>query len=322
VTHAPTTRRRGGFTFVELLVVIAIISVLAVLVTAAVGRVRGTQQVKATEQTITKVQLGFDQQWKATLDQARDDGRQGKIPSGVVAWCNNDRDRATALWAYILLRLEFPQTFPEARTPVVLGTAYTGQPKLTFAQVPPTAPTSLAEYRIQSAVLFYIIMSERGGRGMVFSSDDVTTGEVAVSGGTFRGFKDAWGNPICFERFTASPDANTVPTFAKSFMPRPGVSTIDPLDPMAKLADRQNWDPTLDPAPPAPPVNRKTIAELAVMPPVPPGGTTGTFFQFNTAQNRMPAMMSFGPNKTIDADPLSGDDIYSYRLRRPGNPGG
>src|SRR5438874_11556796 len=103
-------RRRSGFTFVELLVVIAIISILAALVTAAVGRVRGSWQVKATEQTLTKLSLGFDQQWKAVLDQARDDGRRNAIKPEVVARCNGERDRSTAWWAYIPLRPELPQT--------------------------------------------------------------------------------------------------------------------------------------------------------------------------------------------------------------------
>ena len=317
--YAPRARRRG-FTFVELLVVIAIISVLAALVTAGVTRVRASQMTKSTEQALTKLSLGFDQQWKATLDQARDDGRQGKIPVGVQAWCNNDRDRATALWAYTLLRLEFPQTFHEARTPVVLGTAVI-PPKQTFASVPDVLPTNLTEYRLQSAVLFYLIMSERGGRGMVFSADDVASGDVTFSAGTFRVFKDAWGNPICFERFTASPDANQAPTYAKSFMPRPGISTIDVIDQMARLADKQSWDPTTQP-----PNDKKTLSEQAVLPPAPPGGATGLtpagFYTFNIGQNRMPAMISFGPNKNPDADPISGDDIYSYRLRRPGSPGG
>jgi len=149
----------------------------------------------------------------------------------------------------------------------------------------------------------------------------VATGDVAVSGGVFRVFKDAWGQPICFERFTTSPDVNQRP-YATTFTPRGGVTTIDPLDPMFKLGDATYWDAT-----------RKALSESAtvsgmpagVMPPLPPGGPTGYtpagFYTFNNTQNRMCALISFGPNKQMDADPITGDDLYSYRLHRPGNKG-
>jgi prepilin-type N-terminal cleavage/methylation domain-containing protein len=334
-------RRRTGFSLVELLVVVGIITVLAALVTAGVGRYKVAQQVKATETALTKIRLGFDQQWKATLDQVRDDGRKQpspqSVPQEVWDWCLGDRDRTTALWGYVKLRLEFPQTFEEARNPVVLVDPANRvnpvivQPKHTFAQVPDDAPTTLAQYRLQSAILLYLIMSERGGRGMTFSSDDVANGDVDYKDAKgnaykFKVFKDSWGQPICFERFTTSPDANLKP-YAKEFNPRDTVLTIDSLDPMYKLGDVVHWD-----------VNLKTVAESAVvsgkpagvMPPLPPGGATSytppNFYTFPTVvpgtylgQNRMYALISFGPDKKMDANPLSGDDLYSYRLHRPGN---
>ena len=42
---------------------------------------------------------------------------------------------------------------------------------------------------------------------------------------------------------------------------------------------------------------------------------------FSRAQNRMPAIVSSGQDKTFDASPLGGDDLYSYRVRRIGNRG-
>jgi prepilin-type N-terminal cleavage/methylation domain-containing protein len=315
MTRLTHPRRRTGFTLIELLVVVAIISVLAALVTAAAGRVRQSQQVKATEQALTKIRLGLDQQWKATLDQAREDARQPPspqtIPQAVWNWCNGDRDRTTALWGYIKLRLEFPQTFPEATTGLTIN-GYTFAPKQTFNQVPNVAPTTLAEFRLQSAVLLYLIMSERGGRGMIFSADDVANGDWAVSGGTFRVFKDSWGQPICFERFTTSPEVIGQP-YAKSFTARPGVSTIDPLDPMWKLGDATTWG-----------ASQKSATETALFQfMVPPGGPTAYtpawFYTFDQRQNRMCTLISFGPDKNMDATPTGGDDMYSYRHHRQGN---
>jgi prepilin-type N-terminal cleavage/methylation domain-containing protein len=332
MTRLSQTRRRTGFTLIELLVVVGILAILAALVTAGVGRMRGAQMVKTTEQSLTKMRMGLDQQWKAVLDQAREDARKPPspqtIPVEVWAWCNNDRDRVTALWGYIQLRLAFPQTFAEARSPVVLAapgyTTVAIPPKPTFNQLPNVAPTTLAEYRLQSAVLLYLIMSERGGRGMLFSSDDVTNGDWAVSGGTYRVFKDAWGQPICFERFTTSPDVNS-PPYGKYTTTRVGFPTQDTVDPMWKLGDGLNWDASSNPPAPNPPTNRKTVAELAVMPPQPPGGPTAytpglaVFYTFNRDQTRMFAMISFGPDKNMDATPTSGDDLYSYRVHRQGN---
>ena len=119
-------------------------------------------------------------------------------------WGYGDRDRTTALWGYIKLRLEFPQTFPEARTGVTINGLYI-PPKHTFAQVPNVAPTTLAEYRLQSAALLYLIMSERGGRGMTFSSDDVTNGDVTIA----SAFSTAAGTRLVDVTITAFDTATT-----------------------------------------------------------------------------------------------------------------
>src|SRR5438309_8885964 len=99
-TRAAARPARPGFTLIELLVAIAIIATLTGLVLSGIGRVRAVQMQKATENSLSKLQLGLDQQWKAVLDQVKQDKLNNKIPPTVVALCDKDMDRAEALWAY------------------------------------------------------------------------------------------------------------------------------------------------------------------------------------------------------------------------------
>src|SRR5688500_2474531 len=73
------SRARSAFTLIELLVVIAIIAILGALVAGAIHRLTGSQQIKRTEATVKKVQTGFEIQWKAVVDDAKDEIKNHKV---------------------------------------------------------------------------------------------------------------------------------------------------------------------------------------------------------------------------------------------------
>src|SRR5207244_2852827 len=65
--------RRAGFTLIELLIVISIIFILASLTLAAVFNLRESQMKNFTEATVQKLASALDQQWKAAIDQIREE---------------------------------------------------------------------------------------------------------------------------------------------------------------------------------------------------------------------------------------------------------
>lgn len=304
--------RRAGFTLIELLIVVAILAALAALVAGGIKAVRSTQQVKVTEDHLSKLQTALSQQWTAVLDQVRDDAKNQKIPPAVVSFCGNDTDRAAALWAYIKVRQEFPQTFQEARTPVILAGQPVLQPRQTFASVPNVATGDPAG---ESATLFYLMLSEKGNRGMVFSADDAGgQGEIELpvgSGNKFRVFKDAWGGPIAFVRFCGLAEVNQ-PPFAKQYKHRTDMpGTFDALDRLERLVqtDPLVWTPA-----------KKLDAEKAVglnTLSAMPAPFTSAFNTFNVGANRMPVLASAGPDKAFGGN----EDVYSHRLKRTGDRG-
>jgi prepilin-type N-terminal cleavage/methylation domain-containing protein len=294
---ARPTSPRGGFTLIELLVVIGIMALLAALVAAGVGRIRVTQMSKTTEQTLAKLQGMIDQQWKAVLDQVKQDKIQNKIPPPIVQFCDNDTDRAEALWAYMNLKREFPQTFAEARTAVQIN-GYTLQPRATYASVP---ATSTGSPEAEAAVLLYLNVSEMGRRGMTTPTDDAfasAQSEIDLGGGKFRVFRDAWGTPITFIRFAQNAELDALPFV------NPKDSYKDPMDNRGKLA---GWSNT---------TNRTLV--LGAL------NTAGAPAVAFDSRNKIPTVVSAGPDKAFQlGNPpglgaLSSDDIYGYRLKQLG----
>ena len=304
---------RGGFTLVELLVVIAIMALLAALVAAGIGQVRTAQMSRVTNETMTKLQLALEGQWKGVMADAQ---KQSNVPADVLAFCDNDPDRARALWAYISAKREFPQTFQEARRPVMGGipalNSGNGFPaRATFAKVPNVLPTTNEEERDQAAVLLYLILAEKGYKGVQFAADDVTQGaqgEVVVNGFSGRVFKDAWGTPIVFLRHHGM----TVPELQQPpYVPaaRAG-KNADPFDPFSgaagkgKLADTTGtWGANKALAVAGLNDNLRRWSKLT-------NGFDGT--------NKVPTVVSGGADKDIDDD---ADDNYGFRLTRQGNKG-
>jgi prepilin-type N-terminal cleavage/methylation domain-containing protein len=283
--------RRAGFTLIELLVVIAIMALLAALVASGVSQVRNAQMGKTTDQTVVKLQQGIDRLWRAVVDQSLEDRRNRKLPQQVIKFCDGDQDRAVALWTYMNLRREFPQTFTEATSPVTLPAAYVLPARATFSSATPAGSLTPQE---ESAVLLYMILSESSSRGVTIAADDVTqSAQKQVKG--FTVFTDAWGTPIGFTRFAQTAELN-LPPYAKS-----GATIKDSLDPQSKLAQ--------NPWPLSGTTNRIAAANAV--------GLT----DFDSTQNKRITVVAAGADKQFSGNPLDGDDHYGYRLIQQGNKG-
>lgn len=327
--RGPRPAGRAGFTLIELLVVISILALLAALVAAGISKVKEAQQGRTTDQTLTKLQLALDKQWKAICDQCRDDRRnKADAYTSLLSFCDNDAERAEALWMYINLRRDLPQTYSEAHgdlCPNVAqrnGTAPFTVPLppdkrgawLWYPAVPANAAVLVAPSRStfksvpkmdmgtvdeMSAVLLYLILTERGTRGSNFSADDAMQGAqvaIKVDGSEHQVFKDAFGSPISFVRYFQHPELNQPPYV------RANLQITDALDPVGRLGLWAN--------------NPKMKAAEQ---------TAGTLFN---RQNRLATVYSLGANQTADRDGLGAlnplgesDDHFGYRIVRQGNKG-
>jgi prepilin-type N-terminal cleavage/methylation domain-containing protein len=302
-----TARRQSGFTLIELLVVIAIIAVLAALGAGAYFKIRGSQQEKLTGDTVVKLQKALLQQWTAALDNANGDAKKGAIPDIVKAYCQNDPDRAAAVWGYLNLRKNFPESVAEARSAVTLPAVPPAFPTATVIfpasqvfldRIPAAAATLNANE--QSAVCLYVAIVELNRRGMESGITDNMTmlwpTTAASPSNQYKVFSDTFGQPIAFRRFLATSEMQ-----AKPFSNQP-LGRRDPLDPLGKLASL-----------PTNPVNLRGALQTAV-------GGSRTF----DGTNFIPTVFSLGVNRKLDfagTEPV-GDDILGYKLtaeQRQGN---
>jgi prepilin-type N-terminal cleavage/methylation domain-containing protein len=345
-----TDRRRPArraFSLIELLVSISIIATLTGLTLAGIGKIRGIQLAKSTENTLNKIQLGLDQQWKAVLDQVKQDKLNKKIPPQVLALADNDPDRAEALWAYVCLRREFPDSIGEAVAPSPVtppGKAYgvltvgppgnqmQVQPRATFASLSPVLGLPVTQQPgadLEAAVLLYIILNDASHRGMVSSMGDISTmaqGSVTFGGTAYPVFIDAWGAPITFRRFYG--DWPVVSEIQQAPFVNSKTTNIDPMDPLGKLSNWPNKQPQGQ-------IPYKLIAEAQVL--VLPGRSFGA-----PARNKLITAISAGanmnklPQPSVVAgaswwfpywdpnhpDGLNGGDVLmGYRLHKQGNRG-
>jgi len=288
--------RRTAFSLVELLVVIAILAVLAGLTMSGVSYVRVRQQTRTTEQIVFKLQEAVDQLVKATVEQVRKERlSRSSVFTSLLPYCDNDEDRAEALLLYCRLRHNFPQSFDEARSGLVIYSInwppHTAYNDLPAGNGPP---------ELEAAVLLRKAVSRLGIGGANFASDDLMgTAQAELPwphGGTAPVFIDAWpphntaGNPraITFRRFfTGHPDDQELqrPPFVN-----PKSDFHDPFDPLGKLAD-PNWSRHSDAQ------NRLGVS-------------------FNR-RNRVITVQSAGPDREYN----TADDIWGYRLRQLGSRG-
>ena len=292
--------RRTAFSLVELLVVIAILAVLAGLTMSGVSYVRVRQQTRTTEQIVFKLQEAVDQLVKATVEQVRKERlSRSSVFTSLLPYCDNDEDRAEALLLYCRLRHNFPQSFAEARSYLVIA-SINWPPHTAYNDVPAVnAPPGLEA--LEAAVLLRKAVSRLGIGGANFASDDLMgTAQAELpwpGGGTVPVFTDAWkpvdaaGNPtpITFRRFYTSPDLQNPPFInPKSGSHDSHDRSHDPFDPLGKL---HNWRNRSD-----------AQSQLGV-----------TFDR----TNRVITVQSAGPDRKYN----TADDIWGYRLRQLGSRG-
>jgi prepilin-type N-terminal cleavage/methylation domain-containing protein len=291
-------QQRNGFTLVELMVVLAIIVVLVSLLMAGFSAVRITQQERATDDIVRKVQTAIEAQRSELVSQAAKERREkSAVYLALLNYCENDEERAQALHTYLKLRHAFPQTWAEAKLNVgIPGVVNLGRHKayqqfFTYADADGELITVPPEHRYhnQSAALLYMAVSNMATGGATFATDDATSGfqiSIPFAGGAATVFKDARGNPIGFKRFHENPmELNAAPYTNV----RTGL--YDPFDPLGKLASWANG-------------TRKIEAQNAV----------GVTFSIN---NKSITAYSFGQDKTAG----TADDVYGYRLFKLGNQG-
>jgi len=303
--------RRTAFSLVELLVVIAILAVLAGLTMSGVSYVRVRQQTRTTEQIVFKLQEAVDQLVKATVEQVRKERlSRSSVFTSLLPYCDNDEDRAEALLLYCRLRHNFPQSFREARSPLVIyeprsGLVLINWPRHTAYDDLPAdnAPPGLEA--LEAAVLLRKAVSRLGIGGANFASDDLMgTAQAELpwpGGGTVPVFTDAWkpvdaaGNPtpITFRCFYTSRDLQDPPFIN----PKSGSHdrSHDPFDPLGKL---HNWRNRSDAQSQLFDQSRLDVPQF-----------DGT--------NRVITVQSAGPDREYN----TADDIWGYRLRQLGSRG-
>src|SRR5436305_12413402 len=107
------TPARAGMTLLELLVVMMIIATLASLIISAVFTVRESQMKSFTETLVNKLASALDQQWKAAVDQIREE----PVPNWALTMANGDPRIAKVIYLKARLKQEFPVSFYQAIYP-------------------------------------------------------------------------------------------------------------------------------------------------------------------------------------------------------------
>jgi prepilin-type N-terminal cleavage/methylation domain-containing protein len=307
-----THRAPAGFTLIELLVVISIIAILLALTGVVYQKSIENQRNRSTDDLANRLQPALEAEYDAIVQACAKERRDGKIPPGVVAYCEGDMDRAQAVWTAARLWRAFPTSFAEALSPIYISHNAAGT--YSVGTSPPAGDTvdfyspalaTFAEVATlgngvkpgdESAILLYIILAKRSaGNSGGFAADDVTNGMqtdvVCSSGKSGRAFRDAWGYPMIYQRWAFAAAELQAPPYvdAKAIYK-------DPLDPLGKVS--ATWTS------PQGQVRSQQMSRA---------------LQF-TGTNRIITVVSPGKDGVFDPN-LAGDDLVGYRIRRLGNKG-
>ncbi|MFM8272535.1 MAG: prepilin-type N-terminal cleavage/methylation domain-containing protein [Gemmata sp.] len=271
--------RRAGFTLIELLVVISIVVVLLGVSVGAVMRFRQTAADRAADDQLKQLQIALRLQYDTVV---RDCNKDKAVPDAVIAYADNDMDRARALHTAATLRVNFPDTFAEATAGVTVG-PQTYPAKAAFKSCTGNPPPD-----VQAAALLYLVLMERS---VGLGNSEVKATESVVNG--FRVFKDPYGTPVQYYRWAQTPGGELD---APPYTPASAKSK-DPLDPVNKVL---TWSA---------PGNTTKQTEITNL-------RSALAFKGN---NRVPSVVSFGKNKTNNS--FGVDDRVGFRLDREGNQG-
>ncbi|MBI3409453.1 MAG: prepilin-type N-terminal cleavage/methylation domain-containing protein [Planctomycetes bacterium] len=222
--------RRDAFTLLEMLVVIAIVGVLVALTTAAVMQVADSQRASTTESNMRAVYRVLAQQWQGVLDMADKEN----IPDGVVAMAGGDGRRARVIWKCLRLRQEFPMTFAEASTDLVIGTD-TLKAKKIYADA---VFGFSGKWYVENATCVLLALQQNRG-GVALSLDNIP-GSVAPNGINGRmQLVDGYGFPMVLYRFPTGNSELDGKNPAK--LGSRAATYRNPLDPEGTLMD-PSWN--------------------------------------------------------------------------------
>ena len=294
-----TPSRRDGFTLIELLVVISILAILAGLTLAGISRVRAGQYRATTEGTVKKAQIALNQQITIAFEEATKESSV-YLPA-VTTFCDGDKDRAKALLSYFNAKRELPQTFPEAKAGLILP-GFGVYPGLsTFAKIPAGASGLSPDQ--ESAVLLYLIVTEKGNKGTSSTGDAFASATMAIKSTTnveYTVLKDGYGTHLAFIRWYGANPLNTEVQAPPYVNPKDiaQYGSVDRFDPFSKL---RTWGNAAS----------RTAAQNALN--IPAGSPPVAF----DGLNKVLTVISAGPDKLFG----TGDDVFGYPLARLGAKG-
>ena len=223
-----TTSRtsRPGFTLVELLVTISIIAILGALLAGGVMSWMSSQARRNTEAEIRTLHNALLQHWDAVVTDAKN---EKTIPPAIIAFADNNPERARIIWIKTRLMEAFPVNFAEIKG------AYASQP---LSSIPLDKRRYMTNYlnalpagyiigppgKTESAACLLMALGVNRG-GIAHSPDLLRPFTRDTNNDKVLEFTDGWGEPLYFYRFATGNTELQLLNPAK--LPPPN---LDPLD--------------------------------------------------------------------------------------------